>query len=97
MCTYFLGSLTAAEVYLCYKNSIIQAPSLVYEPAVISRYPLSDANHFSLSPIERDCANITMPNGASIQYWMPFGARNVAVPHFSTFLLTNQLGVTVSH
>ena len=90
------GSLTAAEVFLCYKKSAIQPPSLVYEPCVISRYPLSDVNHFALSGIERDCANIAMPCGASIQYWSTLGSKSVAIPQFSTFLLTNHLGVTVS-
>ena len=92
------GSVTAAEVYLCYKKSIIQPPSLIFEPTLISRYPLmnQDAKHFSLTLIEKDCANIAMPNGASVQYWS-FNAANktVALPQFSTFVLTNHLGVTV--
>ena len=92
------GSVTAAEVYLCYKQSIIQPPSLIFEPTLISRYPLinHDAKHFSLTLIEKDCANIAMPNGASVQYWSFNAAhRTVALPQFSTFVLTNHLGVTV--
>ncbi|PIK51113.1 putative C-myc promoter-binding protein [Apostichopus japonicus] len=84
------GSMVGNDVYICYKKSAILGNSLVYEPALLSRYPLEDYPEFSLpDSVSKFC----MPLGATIECW-PKGHTH-PLPLFSTFVLTDQGGAKV--
>lgn len=84
------GSMVGNDVYLCYKKSAIRGNSLVYEPALLSRYPPEDYPEFSLpDSVSKFC----MPLGATLECWP--STHTHPLPLFSTFVLTDQGGAKV--
>ncbi|KAM9515200.1 DENN domain-containing protein 4B [Guaruba guarouba] len=74
-------------LYLCYKISMASANTLVYEAALLSRYPEQDRASF---PLPDSVPVFCLPMGATIESW-PAGAR-FPLPVFSTFVLTGASG-----
>ncbi|TRY91750.1 hypothetical protein DNTS_026180 [Danionella cerebrum] len=74
-------------LYLCYKRSVAKANALVYEAAVISRYPEQDQGSF---PLPDSVPLFCLPMGVSVESW-PLNTKH-QLPVFSTFVLTSASG-----
>ncbi|XP_033927224.1 DENN domain-containing protein 4B [Melopsittacus undulatus] len=74
-------------LYLCYKLSMASANTLVYEAALLSRYPAEDTASF---PLPASVPVFCLPMGATVESW-PSGAQ-FPLPLFTPFVLTGASG-----
>ncbi|KAM4644501.1 LOW QUALITY PROTEIN: DENN domain-containing protein 4B [Amazona ochrocephala] len=80
------GGPWGPALFLCYKISVGGANTLVFEPALLSRYPEQDLASF---PLPASVPVFCLPMGATVEAWP--GAR-FPLPLFSTFVLTGASG-----
>jgi len=82
--------MMGSDVYLCYKKAMVKTHFLIYQPAVLSRYPLEDIPGL---PLPERVAMFCLPLGATVEGWLP-GIKHPS-PVFSTFILTAACGEKV--
>ncbi|KAK2718660.1 hypothetical protein QYM36_005859, partial [Artemia franciscana] len=75
--------MLGSDVFLCYKKSMVKSDSIVYQPELLSRYPLRDISRYPLPP---SVPLFCLPMGATIEAWAATASE--PKPVFSTFVLT---------
>ncbi|XP_061144234.1 DENN domain-containing protein 4B-like isoform X4 [Syngnathus typhle] len=74
-------------VFVCFKRAVAKANALLYEAALLSRYPACDRDAF---PLPESVPVFCLPMGVALESW-PADAK-YRLPVFSTFVLTSASG-----